>query len=53
MFERNINLPPAGVAEKEDVDGQGISARMEDGVLVVVVPKVEREWTEIRKVDIQ
>lgn len=53
MFERDVKLPPVGVSEKDDVDGLGITARMEDGVLVVVVPKVEREWTEIRKVDVQ
>ncbi|EXV02859.1 Hsp20/alpha crystallin family protein [Metarhizium robertsii] len=53
VFERNITLPPAGVADKDSVDGLGITARMEDGVLVVVVPKLEREWTEVRKVDVQ
>jgi HSP20 family protein len=53
MFERNVTLPPAGVAEKDSVDGFGITAKMENGVLVVVVPKAEREWTEIRKVDVQ
>ncbi|KAK2600279.1 hypothetical protein QQS21_004998 [Conoideocrella luteorostrata] len=55
LFERNITLPPPGVAssEKEDVDGFSITAKMEDGVLVVTVPKMEKEWTEIRKVDIQ
>lgn len=53
VFERNITLPPAGVADRDSVDGLGITARMEDGVLVVVVPKLEREWTEVRKVDVQ
>lgn len=54
LFERNITLPPPGLAaEKEDVDGSGITAKMEDGVLIVTVPKTEKEWTEIRKVDIQ
>lgn len=36
-----------------DVDGFGITARMEEGVLIVTVPKVEREWMEVRKVDIE
>lgn len=54
MFERNIVLPPAGAAtEREEVDGFGISAKLEDGVLAITVPKVEKEWTEIRKVDIE
>ncbi|OAA33161.1 HSP20-like chaperone [Moelleriella libera RCEF 2490] len=55
MFERHVVLPPPGVAgsDKEDVDGSGITAKMEDGVLIITVPKVEKEWTEIRKVDIE
>lgn len=53
LFERNITLPPAGTPEKDDVDGFAIAAKMEDGVLIVTVPKLEKEWTEIRKVDIQ
>lgn len=51
-FEREISLPPAGVSEKEEVDGEGITAKLEDGVLVITVRKVEKEWTEVRKVDI-
>jgi HSP20 family protein len=63
MFERSIPLPPPtihqhhqqgeGQPQREDVDALGITARMEDGLLVVTVPKLEREWTEIRKVDIE
>ncbi|KAF4987306.1 hypothetical protein FDECE_15492 [Fusarium decemcellulare] len=53
MFERNVTLPPEGTEERDEVDGYGITAKMEDGVLVVTVPKVEKEWTEIRKVDIE
>lgn len=54
LFERNITLPPPGLApENEDIDGFSITARMEDGVLIVTVPKTEKGWTEIRKVDIQ
>lgn len=51
-FERNVRLPPPE-EEKEEVDGENITARMEDGVLIVTVPKVEKEWTEIKKVDIE
>jgi len=52
MFERNIKLPP-GTEEKEEVDGDAITAKLEDGVLVVTVPKVEKEWTEVKRVDIE
>jgi len=51
VFERSVKLPP-GEEEKEEVDGDAISAKLEDGVLVVTVPKVEKEWTEVKKVDI-
>ncbi|OAQ90831.1 HSP20-like chaperone [Purpureocillium lilacinum] len=61
LFERSVALPPAAAAgdsnnahrEEAVVDADNITARMEDGVLVVVVPKIEKEWTEIRKVDIE
>ncbi len=52
MFERSIKLPP-GEEEKEEVNSDAITARLEDGVLVVTVPKVEREWTEVKRVDIE
>ena len=52
LFERSIKLPPPGRDEKEEADGSGITAKLEDGILVVIVPKVEKEWTEVRKVDI-
>lgn len=52
-FDRAIPLPPAGCEKDGEVDGLSISARMEDGLLVVTVPKVEKEWTEIHKVDIE
>lgn len=60
LFERKIKLPPVHQEEgkeeeeesKDEVDGDHITAKMEDGILVVIVPKVEKEWTEIKKVDI-
>lgn len=52
VFERKIILPPRA-ADKEEIDGDAITAKMEDGVLIVTVPKIEKEWTEIRKVDIE
>ncbi|KAI0021488.1 HSP20-like chaperone [Xylariomycetidae sp. FL0641] len=53
MFERSIKLPPPGCDDKEEVDGFSISAKMENGILIVTVPKTEKEWTEIRKIDIE
>jgi len=59
LFRRDVKLPPPGAEaatngrERDEVDVDNISARMEDGILVVVVPMVEREWTEVRKVDIE
>ncbi|KAJ0121692.1 hsp20-like protein [Diaporthe amygdali] len=55
LFSRDVGLPPAGQDRgdsKEEVNAEGIVAKMEDGILVVTVPKVERGWTEVRKVDI-
>lgn len=51
VFERTIKLPP-GNEEKEEIDGDSITAKLEDGILVVTVPKVEKEWTEVKRVDI-
>jgi len=51
VFERTIKLPP-GNEEKEEIDGDSITAKLEDGVLVVTVPKIEKEWTEVKRVDI-
>lgn len=52
MFERSIKLPPAGFGEKEDVDGFSITAKMENGILIVTVPKAEKEWEEVHKIDV-
>ncbi|KAL8295338.1 hypothetical protein RB597_008636 [Gaeumannomyces tritici] len=54
LFKREVRLPPPSSAPtgKEDVDTKGITARLEDGVLSITVPRVEKEWTEVHKVDI-
>jgi len=52
MFERSVRLPP-GEEEKEEVESEGITAKLEDGVLFVVVPKVEKEWVELKRVDVE
>ncbi|KAI0474850.1 HSP20-like chaperone [Xylaria cf. heliscus] len=53
MFERSIKLPPPGSSDNEDVDGFGITAKMENGILIVTVPKAEKDWTEVHKVEIE
>lgn len=53
MFERSIKLPPPETDSKDEVDGFSITAKMENGILVVTVPKAEKEWTEIHKIDIE
>lgn len=53
LFSREVTLPPAEKSEsKEEVDSEGILAKMEDGVLIVTVPKVEKDWTEVKRVEI-
>lgn len=49
-FERKVKL--GGQTHPANVDSDAITAKMENGVLVVHVPKIE-EFVEIKKVDIQ
>lgn len=57
LFSRDVKLPPAEGERKEsskdEVNAEAIEAKMEDGILVVTVPKIEKGWTEVKKVDIQ
>lgn len=51
-FERKVRL--GSRANPAMVDVEGISARMEDGVLTVEVPKVGKEgFVEVRRVDVE
>ncbi|XWW92224.1 hypothetical protein V2A60_000147 [Cordyceps javanica] len=59
VFSKKIALPPRDAGSsaqeqqpREEIDGEGIAAKLDDGVLVIMVPKLEKEWTEVRKVDI-
>ncbi|CAK7264735.1 hypothetical protein SEPCBS119000_001146 [Sporothrix epigloea] len=59
FFKREIRLPPwevktdSGAAStKQEVDAPAITARMDDGLLTVTVPTVDKEWTAVRQVDI-
>ena len=54
MFKRHVQLPPPGTDENEEVDGLGITAKMENGILVVTVPKLEKESiAEFHKVEVE
>lgn len=50
-FERKVRLGSRANPAQVDVDG--ISARMEDGVLRIEVPKLDGGYVEIKKVDIE
>jgi HSP20 family protein len=50
-FERNIHLGTR--ATPANVDADGITAKLEDGVLRVNVPKLDAGYVEIKKVDIE
>jgi HSP20 family protein len=50
-FERKVRLGSGANPAQVDIDG--ISAKMEDGVLRVEVPKLDGGYVEIKKVDIE
>jgi len=50
-FERKVRLGSRASPAQVDVDG--ITARMQDGVLTVEVPKLDSGYVEIKKVDIE
>ena len=51
VFERKVRLGSRARPAMVDVDD--ISARMEDGILIITVPKTDAEYVEIKKVDIE
>ncbi|CAK7271402.1 hypothetical protein SEPCBS57363_004601 [Sporothrix epigloea] len=60
LFQREVRLPPyeaetdsSPATAKQEVDAIGITARMDNGVLVVMVPTVDKEWTAVHQVDIE
>lgn len=53
LFSREVRLPPVDKKAKEDVDSDGIEAKMEEGVLVITVPKLEKDYVEVKRVNIQ
>jgi HSP20 family protein len=50
-FERKVKLGSRATAAQVDVDG--ITAKLENGLLVVDVPKLKNDFVEIKKVDIE
>lgn len=50
-FERKIRL--GSRANPAQVDVEGMTARLEDGVLRVEVPRMEEGFVEVKKVDIE
>lgn len=50
VFDRKVKL--GSKASPANVDSDGISAKMEDGVLLVTIPKTE-EFVDVKKVDIE
>ncbi|KAI9660656.1 MAG: hypothetical protein M1821_010008 [Bathelium mastoideum] len=50
-FERKVRLGSRANPAQVDVDG--ITARLEDGILRVEVPKLDKDYVEIKKVDIE
>ena len=50
-FERKVRLGTR--ANPAIVDVEGITAKLEDGVLRVEVPRMEEGFVEVRKVDVE
>lgn len=50
-FERKVRL--GSLANPANVDVDAINAKLEDGILKVEVPKLDRDYVEIKMVDIQ
>lgn len=50
-FEKKIRLGTR--ANPASIDADGITAKLEDGVLRVEVPKLDSGYVEVRKVDIE
>lgn len=51
VFERKVRL--GSRASPAAVDEDGMSAKMEDGVLIVTIPKRDSGYVEVKKVDIE
>ncbi|KAI9761790.1 MAG: hypothetical protein M1840_001709 [Geoglossum simile] len=50
-FEKKVRLGNSRHPAK--VDDEAITAKLEDGVLIVTIPKQDKEYVEVKKVDIE
>jgi HSP20 family protein len=50
-FERKIRL--GSLANPANVDVDAITAKLEDGILRVEVPKLDKDYVEVKMVDIE
>lgn len=50
-FDRKVRLGTRATPAQVDVDG--ITAKLENGILVVEVPKLNQDFVEVHKVDIE
>jgi len=50
-FERKVRL--GSLANPAQVDVDGISAKLEDGILRVEIPKQDKDYVEVKMVDIE
>ncbi|KAL2756334.1 hypothetical protein ACRALDRAFT_1070593 [Sodiomyces alcalophilus JCM 7366] len=48
-----IHVADVEAETRDEIDEDGITARMQDGLLIITVPRVERGWTDVHKVDIE
>ena len=51
VFERKVRLGSRASPAQVDVDN--ISAKMEDGILMVTIPKEDKDFVDVKKVDIE
>lgn len=51
VFERKVRL--GSRASPAQVESDAISAKMEDGILMVTIPKTDQGFVEVKKVDIE
>ncbi|KAI9833974.1 MAG: hypothetical protein M1826_005879 [Phylliscum demangeonii] len=51
VFERKVRL--GNERHPAEIDVDGITAKMEDGVLKIELPRVEKEYVNVKKVDIE
>ena len=51
VFERKVKL--GSKVNPAQVDAEGISAKMEEGVLMITIPKLDNDIVEVKKVDIE